>query len=1221
MRIVLLIGLLFIWLLTIEPVQANYLINESFESALSGWEIISASNPNRIDFISDKFQIGAKALQLHYENSVSPIHLKKNFTASSNLIIKTYFYDSLQKTLGTIFEVKSSDGTKEIALGVNTASFANQYLFRADGVVGIVDSGVKRTIGWHLYEIVVTPIGSYAYIDGKIAGNSTGPYIHPTLTEAGSVNLISSWQLYGDAIYDGVIVNKVLAVDDFESGISGMTPVLVNAPNTISSINGPVFQGKRSIKFSHGDSVNRIHAKKSFTSSSKAVASIYYYDDMKTSLAYLIEAKNADESIATGLGVDTRVSNSNYIFRVNATEGNISTTIPRSLGWHQLEFRSNNGITPYIDGIAITRNGIEVKNSQQEISSIQIVSSWGVLGDAIFDNLFVAEPEISADQTGVWIDKVTSISRLDFVKDDIARLRWSPFNTLFPSQDYYLVPSEGTVAATASVSGDSVELKTNRAAIQQSLQTGINTVKDLQYNITVNEHSRLDRLSTASDAISDKNHTLIQKFNSPEGEYLYGFGNINDTMGIRGGSSITIAQENTKKRTPLWLSSRGYGILVNSNARGSFGWESNNTIYAYRSDFGKVFDYFILFGPEFDSIIKNYRTITGAAKLLPKSSFGYTQSKNRYTSQTEITQVANSFRSKSIPVDTLVIDYYWWLQEQMGSHIWNSSWPDPAGLMNALHAINIKTLISVWPSFQTGSANYNILNEKGYLFPKYGPWGRAIDQGNPFARADYWNQISTAIVSKGIDGIWLDASEPESQMTDWATPNAETSALGNTQYAGLIFPLLHSQSVFEGHKSVNSNKRVNTLSRGAVAGMQRYAIQSWSGDINIGINSLKSEIPGVLNFYSSGLPYFSTDTGGYETINPDLSHTYLNLGSTIDNETYVRWIQFSAFNSIMRSHGLHNLNSPGREPWNFLPNYQAPIIDAIKLRYRLLPYIYSLMGRTFKDGYTPVRPLVFDYRLDTQAQKISDQFLFGPSMIVCPVTVLGATSRQIYIPKGNFINFWTGENIQSDAQVSTISAPLTQIPILVKAGSIIPLGQNIQYATQNSDPLEIRIYPGAHGNFELYEDDGETNGYEQGQSSIIPFSWNEDTKTLNISKRIGTYPGMLTQRNFSIVLVKSGYGVGTDVTISPNKTVSYTGEPISVNFLPSTLTPTLPLATITSTPIPLREDIDKDGQVSSADLAIFISNFSKVFSGADFNSNGVLDILDYSRLIDSFGKK
>ena len=738
-------------------------------------------------------------------------------------------------------------------------------------------------------------------------------------------------------------------------------------------------------------------------------------------------------------------------------------------------------------------------------------------------------------------------------------VRWAPGDKL-PDKgsmtftvDYDKSFNDFTVTEADNV----LTVKTAQLTVIIDKATGKVTYRDAAGNLILAEGDRTAKAITLKDNTSS--HEIAQSFVSDENEALYGFGNINSTMGIKG-QTVRIEQANTSKRSPMFYSNMGYGILFDIVSNGQLEWQNGNTAYRYTGLAADSMDYYFFYGPDADTVISGYRTVTGKATMLPKNSFGYVQSRNRYGSQNQFLETLNTFREKKIPLDTLVIDYHWWAKtpgtnDRPFNNItsWDAAdWPDPAAMMDTLHQNHVTASISVWPTFSDQTEAYRRLNEKGFILPTGSGFGYTYDPTTKEAREMYWGMINDTVFSKGLDSIWLDADEPENSA--WArNNNSDPTQWGDSKRIGAMYPLLTNQGVYEGQRSIEGNtKRVNTLTRGAVAGVQRYGGQSWSGDIPSTWEQLTAEVSGVVNYSAAGLPYFCTDTGGYFGFNssdPD------------GREMYLRWLQFSTFNTIMRSHGAGN----AREPWQFGTTYEGYITDLINLRERLVPYIYSLAGAVTQDDYTIVRPLIFDFRTDNNVKHIKDQFMFGSQLMICPVTSSGQRSRSVYLPAGVWTNFWTGESIVSKGETITASAPLKQIPLFVRGGSIIPMGPENQYVDESQDPTEIRVYAGADGAFTLYEDEGNNYNYESGKFSTIPFSYNDTTKTLTIGERKGLFDGMMENRTFKIVFVQPGYGTGEAISAAYQDTavVAYNGGEASVTFDPSFEIPPPPLDTDT----------------------------------------------------------
>ena len=745
-----------------------------------------------------------------------------------------------------------------------------------------------------------------------------------------------------------------------------------------------------------------------------------------------------------------------------------------------------------------------------------------------------------------------AIMKVEVCDADIIHVRYSPSGELeekdlntftvendWNFNDYEVTEAQGVLTVT-----------TPKLKVTVDKATGKVTYYDAAGQLVLAEQGRSAKQITLDDGTSS--YEVAQEFVSDDNEALYGFGNINNTMGIKN-QSIKIAQTNTEKRSPMFYSNMGYGILFDITSNGQLDWLDGGKVYKYTGKASDSMDYYFFYGPDADTVISGYRTVTGQATMLPKNAFGYVQSRNRYGSQTEVQNTLDTFREKEIPLDVLVIDYYWWQGNFNNITQWNTTnWPDPAGMMDYLHENHVSASISVWPTFQADTPTYDLLHNAGFLMPTVSSFGYTYDASNPDARDMYWGMINDNIFSKGLDSIWLDADEPEN--SNWARDNAsEQTDWGNSKPIGALYPLLTNKGVYEGQRAIEGNeKRVNTLSRGAVAGVQRYGAQSWSGDIASTWDQLSKEVSGVINYSAAGLPYFCTDTGGYHGFNssdPD------------GREMFFRWLQFSTFNTVMRVHGAGN----AREPWQFGSLYEGYITEYIYLRERLIPYIYSLAGAVTQEDYTIVRPLIFDFRTDDNVKNIKDQYMFGPALMVCPVTTSGQRSREVYLPAGTWVNFWTGESIQSTGETIVASAPLKQIPLFVRAGSVIPMGPENQYVDESQDPTEIRVYMGADGSFNLYEDEGNNYNYEQGKFSNIPFTYDEETKTLTIGKREGSFDGMLENRTFKVVFVQPGYGIGGDISsdYQPSAIVAYDGSEASVTFDPEWDIPTPPLDTET----------------------------------------------------------
>ncbi len=621
-------------------------------------------------------------------------------------------------------------------------------------------------------------------------------------------------------------------------------------------------------------------------------------------------------------------------------------------------------------------------------------------------------------------------------------------------------------------------------------------------------------------------------------EAFYGLGQHQAGVWNYRGEAVDLSQDNTNISVPLLLSSNGYGIFWNNGSRSRF---NNRFVHAFylSSEVADAMDYYFLYGPEFDSIIAAYRELTGPAPMFGKWAYGYWQCKNRYASQQELLGIAGKYRALQIPLDNIVQDWFWW--NIMGEPVWNKNYPDPVGMVKELHNENVHLMVSVWPFFRPGSPVYDDMNKRGYFIDRtvaqsFHPAGQALyDAFNPDARKYYWKLMNDALFKIGVDAWWLDTTEPETEGRETNILVTNKVAIGNGARYANEFPLLTTTAVYQGQREASSQKRVFILTRSGYAGSQRNAAAVWSGDVDPNWETFRRQIPAGLNLALSGIPYWTTDIGGFVDAHPD---------DPAYRELYVRWFEFGAFCPIFRAHGTRVPSQ--NEIWSYGPAAQKILTDYDRLRYRLMPYIYSQAWKVTSEGATIMRPLVMDFRTDVRAQNTGDEFLFGPSLLVSPVTEPGATVRHMYLPAAAWYDFWSGAFIKGGQAIDT-PASLERLPLFVRAGAILPLGPELQFAAEKpADPLELRIYRGADGDFTLYEDENETYDYEKGAYATIGFHWGNAAQTLTIGERKGAFPGMLKDRTFRIVFVRENHGTGGAVTDVADKSVAYSGKAISV---------------------------------------------------------------------------
>ncbi len=580
------------------------------------------------------------------------------------------------------------------------------------------------------------------------------------------------------------------------------------------------------------------------------------------------------------------------------------------------------------------------------------------------------------------------------------------------------------------------------------------------------------------------------------------------------------------------------------------------------SEVGEGVDYYFIHGPAIDRVIAGFRQLTGAASMMPEWSFGLWQSRQRYETAQQSLDVLKEYRRRAIPVDTIVQDWQYWKPDSWGSHQFDRSrFPDPDGWIKALHALHAHVMISVWGKFYPGTSNFDAMQKAGYLYQpdlteKALDWINYpftfYDAFNAGARKLYWDQINTNLFSKGIDAWWEDATEPDLTSSpptlERSRDHILTTAMGTASRVINGYALMNSMGMYEGQRSVAPDQRVFILTRSGFAGIQRYGTATWSGDTTSTWSGMAKQIAAGLGYCISGTPYWTMDIGGY-TMENKFAQNPTPENAEEWRELNARWFEFGAFCPFTRLHGELQY----REPWAFggdeHPAYKA-IVKFDRLRYNLLPYIYSLAGAVAHDSGTMMRPFVMDFPQDTAAREIANEYMFGPAFLVAPVTAYQARSRSVYLPQsaGGWYDFWTG-SLTAGGQNLDAPAPYDAMPLFVRAGSIIPFGPDLQYTGEKpEDPITFRVYAGADGAFTLYEDDGKTYDCDRGVCARISFNWNDAARTLTIGDRQGSFPGMLTARTFNVVLVDKNKPVAFSFASTPNQTANYDGKAVTLTF-------------------------------------------------------------------------
>jgi alpha-D-xyloside xylohydrolase len=684
-------------------------------------------------------------------------------------------------------------------------------------------------------------------------------------------------------------------------------------------------------------------------------------------------------------------------------------------------------------------------------------------------------------------------------------------------------------------SQDQATLRTPKLSVEIDLKTALLRFLDANGKVFLKESPRVPRRYVPTEANGEKLYRVDERFFPDPLEGFYGLGQHQSGVFDQRGAVIELAQANTNVAVPMLVSTLGYGLLWNTASKSWFDnrFPSELKLTAEAAD---AIDYYVFYGPSVDRIIQIYRNMTGHAPLFGRWAYGFVQSKDRYRSAKELLDIAAEYRDQHVPLDLIVQDWFWWkLQgdpEYAESYL--KPWPDVPAALEKLHQENVHAMISVWAKFDLKSNNYQEMRKLGFIIP-----GADIyDATNPAARDYYWKHLMGVKFAEGWDAFWLDSSEPEiwNGQSD-AVLDALQLSIGNGARYTNVFPLMHTGGVHDHWRKTTDRKRVFILTRSAFLGQQRYATTVWSGDVLGTWMTFRRQITAGLNFQMSGLPYWTTDVAGYgwpyerDTRDPDYQ------------ELYVRWFQYGVFCPILRTHGHRSNNT--NELFSYGP--QTPtLIFYDKLRYRLLPYTYSLAWRVTNEDYTIQRGLPMDWAEDRRVRDIGDEFMFGPAFLVGPVSEPGAASREMYLPEAAvWFDFWSGARLKG-AQTLQAAAPLDRIPLYVRAGSIVPLGPVVENADGQVDTLEVRVYPGADGDFEWYSDAGDTYDYEKGRRRVVPMHWDDSARTLQLGEAQGSYPEMPERVRVRLVVVGENHGTGAEVAAASDGEGVYTGQALLI---------------------------------------------------------------------------
>ncbi len=778
---------------------------------------------------------------------------------------------------------------------------------------------------------------------------------------------------------------------------------------------------------------------------------------------------------------------------------------------------------------------------------------------------------------------------IEFLNPSTVRVVKAPSGHTYTKESLSVIAQPQPIQYTETEKSGRIHLKSRDIEVEVNKSSGALAFLTTEGEPLLREKDSGPRFTEFNDAGS-KTFSPYQPFVLDAGEAIYGLGQLQNGKMVQRNQTKRLLQGNVENVVPFFQSVKGYGLFWDNYSPTTFKDDPQET--SFQSEVGDCIDYYFMYGKNADGVIAQMRGLTGDAPMFPLWTYGFWQSKERYKSQEETVGVVKKYRELGVPLDGIIQDWQYWGH----NYLWNAMdfqnplFGNPQKMVDDIHAMNAHLIISIWSSFGPATKPYRELDKNGMLFnfttwPQSGletwppnmeyPSGvRVYDAYHPKARDIYWKYLSEGLFTYEIDGWWMDSTEPN--HLDWKPEDFDTPTyLGSFRKVRNAYPLLTVGGVYDHQRATTSDKRVSILTRSGFAGQQRYGANVWSGDVGSSWESFRNQIPAGLNFSLCGIPHWNSDIGGFFA---GAYNKSWNDGTASKNplyqELYVRWLQFGAFNPMMRSHGT----DLSREIYQFGKKGE-PVYDAIektiRLRYSLLPYIYSTSWEVTNHRSSFMRALVMDFPGDKNALDINNEFMFGKAILVAPVIQAQYTpekivevneedgwnrvgsddksgsstvdftrtsSMQVYLPGGTtWYDFWDHTRYEGGQHI-TQETTIDKIPLYIRAGSILPTGPDVQYATQKSwDHLDINVYPGADGTFTLYEDEFDNYNYEQGAYTEIPLSWNNSSQTLNIGKRTGSYPGMLQQRTFTIRLIGPEHS-------GPVKEVTYTGKPVSVQL-------------------------------------------------------------------------
>ena len=760
---------------------------------------------------------------------------------------------------------------------------------------------------------------------------------------------------------------------------------------------------------------------------------------------------------------------------------------------------------------------------------------------------------------------------IQFYNPQTVRIIKHPQGTAFKKESLSVITKAQKTPVDVKQDGNLLIVKSKAVQVNVNQKTGAVSFFDTAGKALLAEKDYGSQFTPTNDA-GEKTFIVRQAFRLDDNEAVYGLGIYQRAKMSQRNQKILLRQDNLEDAVPVMQSVKGYGIFWDNYSPTYF--NDNTAETSFESEVGDGVDYYFMYGKNADGVIGQMRGLTGQVPMFPLWTYGFWQSRERYESQKQLVDVVKKYRELQVPLDGIIQDWQYWGDnyEWNSMEFLNPEFPNPKKMVDDVHKMNAHLIISIWASFGPKTKPFQVMKDKGMLmdFVTWPPravntWPakptdpvsgvKVYDPYNPEARDIYWDYLNKGIFSVGVDGWWMDSTDPDHLDVKESDFDNKTY-LGSFRKVRNAFPLMTVGGVYDHQRATTSDKRVFILTRSAFAGQQRYGANTWSGDIVSSWESLAKQIPAGVNFSLTGIPYWNADIGGF------FSGSFKGGNQNPEyKELYVRWAQFGAFTPMMRSHGtdtpreIYNFGKKGDWDYNAIEKY-------INLRYSLLPYIYANAWQVTSSSASMMRALVMDFPQDEKVWDLNTEFMLGNSILVSPVTksmycdngtkkntFAKTGTQQVYLPKGTgWYDFWTGATHKGGETV-TKEVPVDLIPFYVKAGTILPFGPKVQYATEKKwDDLELRIYTGADGEFTLYEDENDNYNYEKGAFATIKFKWNDKAKTLTINDVAGKFPGMLTSRKFNVVLVTPQKGTGNVKSAKTDKSVTYSGKKLTIKL-------------------------------------------------------------------------